>query len=172
MAKSTEQIRALVEPLAAELGLEVWDVELLGGGSRRLLRVFLDRPGEAHGVTIADCETVSRRLSDVLDAYDAVDGHYLLEVSSPGVIRSLRRPEHFERVVGSRLRVRLRDPGNSAGTVVGTLERVEGDVLDIVEDGGAHLRLAMADVAEARTEFEFGRKQPKRRKGRKRGTKS
>jgi len=172
VAWNKDQIRALVEPVATDLGLEVWDVELLGGGSRCLLRVSLDRPGEARGVTIADCETVSRRLSDLLDAYDAVDGRYLLEVSSPGVNRSLRRPEHFERVVGSRVRLRLRRPQGSAGAVVGTLERVEAGMLDIVEDGGARLRLAMADVAEARMEFEFGRKEPKRRRGRKRGIRS
>ncbi len=164
MAWSNEQIRALAEPVAADFGLEVWDVELRGSGRNRVLRVFLDRPEGQAGVTIEDCERVSRRLGDVLDAYDVIEGHYLLEVSSPGVNRALRRPEHFERSVGRRVRLRLREGG---AAIVGTLEGTAGGSVVVVGDDGRPHRVELADIAEARTEFEFP--QPQRRGRRKRG---
>ena len=102
MARETDEIWKLAEPIAGELGLEVLDVELAGSAStRRLLRIYLDNPAPDRGVSLADCETVSRRMGDALDAHDALPGSYMLEVSSPGLNRPLLIPPGgFERPGG------------------------------------------------------------------------
>lgn len=94
-----EEVRQLAEPLAAEDGLELVDVELLVQGGRRTVRVLLDRPG---GIRVADCARFSRRLSDCLDMNQTVPWAYHLEVSSPGVHRPLRTLEAVARFAGAR----------------------------------------------------------------------
>jgi len=159
----TERIRALAEPIAADLGLEVLEVELLGSAPRQILRVYLDSPSETRRVSVADCEAVSRRLGDVLEAHDAVRGRYMLEVSSPGVNRPLRRPEHFRRVVGKRVRVRLADPQDGVRNLIGRLVEFEGDRLSIETDDGCRREVRLGQVQKANFEYEFPEKGPKRR---------
>jgi len=94
-----EEVRQLADPLAAEEGLELVDVEFLVQGGRKTIRVLLDRPG---GVRVGDCAHFSRRLSDCLDMNQTVAGQYVLEVSSPGLDRPLRTLEAVERFAGQR----------------------------------------------------------------------
>lgn len=94
----TELVTGLAEPLAAQHGLELVDVEYVREGQSWYLRVFIDKPG---GVTHDDCQVVSEALSDKLDELDPIPQSYYLEVSSPGVERPLKKPEHFERFQGS-----------------------------------------------------------------------
>ena len=94
-----EEVRLLARPLAEESGLELVDVEFQAQGRRRVVRVLIDRPG---GVTVDECARFSRRLSDCLDMNQTLANSYNLEVSSPGVDRPLRSPEHFERFKGER----------------------------------------------------------------------
>ncbi|MBE3577425.1 MAG: ribosome maturation factor RimP [Limnochordales bacterium] len=110
MAKSSrvvDVVSQLAEPVAAELGLELVDVVYEKEGSRWLLRVFIDKPG---GVTIADCEMMSRRLDPLLDEADPIPHEYALEVSSPGVERPLKRPADFQRFAGQEVALRLFAP--------------------------------------------------------------
>src|ERR1700740_2200257 len=104
MAIDLEHVRAVAQRVTASNGLELWELEFRGGGGKaRMLRVFIDKPG---GVTHADCEAGSRELGTILDGEDAVPGGgYTLEVSSPGLDRKLTRAEHFERFVGSRVKL-------------------------------------------------------------------
>jgi len=159
----TERIRALAEPVAADLGLEVLEIELLGSAPRQVLRVYLDSPSDARLVSVTDCEAVSRRLGDVLEAHDAMKGRYMLEVSSPGVNRPLKKPEHFRRVVGGRVRVRLRDAHDGARNVVGRLSAFDGEVLTIETDEGRRWDVRFDEVQKANFEYEFPDKGPKRR---------
>jgi len=94
-----EEVRQLADPLAAEDGLELVDVEFLVQGGRRTIRVLLDRPG---GVRVADCARFSRRLSDCLKMNQTVAGSYFLEVSSPGVDRPIRTLDAVQRFAGQR----------------------------------------------------------------------
>src|SRR5205807_3801846 len=120
MALDIDQVRAVVERVAASSGLEVVDVEFRGGGKARMLRVFIDKPG---GVTHDDCANVSREVGTILDVEDAVPGgSYLLEVSSPGMDRKLVRPADYERFVGSRVRLTTREPVNGNRHFEGRLE--------------------------------------------------
>jgi ribosome maturation factor RimP len=95
-----EEVRQLAEPIAAEDGLELVDVELLVQGGRRTIRVLLDRPG---GIRVGDCARLSRRLSDCLDMNQTVSGPYDLEVSSPGLDRPIRTLDAVERFAGQRV---------------------------------------------------------------------
>ncbi|HYV61618.1 MAG TPA: ribosome maturation factor, partial [Bryobacteraceae bacterium] len=91
-------MREITERVGADTGLEVVDVQLLGGGGTRVLRIFIDKP---EGVTHADCEHISQNVGTILDVEDIIPGgRYTLEVSSPGVERKLSRPREFERFVG------------------------------------------------------------------------
>ena len=102
MPNLQEQIQRLLDPILVSLGLTLWDMELRKHGPQWLLRIYIDR--EAGGVTLADCEAVSRDLGTVLDVEEIVPHSYTLEVSSPGLDRSLTRPEHYRRCRGSLVR--------------------------------------------------------------------
>ena len=104
MDPTIARIWELVAPLTQTEGIEIVDIELRHDGSRngRVLRLYLDKEG---GPTMDDLSRASREVSDLLDTHDVVDGAYTLEVSSPGINRPLKRPEHFARFVGKTVRV-------------------------------------------------------------------
>jgi ribosome maturation factor RimP len=134
MDATMTRVWELAAPLAQAEGMEIIDIELRHEGTRggRILRVYLDKEG---GPNVDDLSRVSRQLSDLLDTHDAVDGAYTLEVSSPGINRPLRRPEHFVRFVGKRVRVRTRDMINGRRSFLGILRSVVGDQIALTQDG-------------------------------------
>lgn len=103
----SESVRAMAEPIVAEMGLGIWDVRYVKEGAEWYLRIFIDKE---EGVSIDDCEAVSRALDEPLDKLDPIKEAYILEVSSPGLERELTRFEHFERFVGADIMVRLIRP--------------------------------------------------------------
>lgn len=126
MAKVTQVVEALAAPIAAENDCGIWDVEYVKEAGTWFLRVYLDREG---GVTIDHCESVSRALDHKLDEVDPIEGSYVLEVSSPGADRTLRKAEHFAQFMGEKVEVRLYRPRNGAKSLVGELAGYEeGDV--------------------------------------------
>jgi ribosome maturation factor RimP len=126
MALELEQVRAIAERVAASYGLEVFDLELRGGGKARTLRIFLDRSGSGEanaGVTLEDCANVSREMSTILDVEEAVGGgSYTLEVSSPGLDRKLFREADYVRFVGSRIKLMTYEPVNGNRHFEGRLQ--------------------------------------------------
>lgn len=142
----TDRLMQLLEPGAAALGFELVAVEFGGRGGNRVLRAYIDAPG---GVTVDDCESVSRQISAILDVEDPIPGRYTLEVSSPGVDRLLVKPRHFEQVVGEEIKVRTREPRDGRKRFRGRLQAVHDGVLEVVVDGETH-RLPIADVEKAR----------------------
>ena len=136
-----EKIRGMVERVATSEGLSVVDVELKGGRSNPLLRVYIDKAG---GVSHADCQLVSEQLSALLDVEDPFPGKYLLEVSSPGLDRKLSTPSDFTHFVGRRARLVLRDAAPGAAVLEGRLAGfAEGRVrLDLGEGGLKEFELA------------------------------
>lgn len=105
--KVTELVGELLAPVAASLGLELWDVEYVREGARQILRLTIDKPD---GVTIDDCETFHRTADPLLDEADPIDCSYYLEVSSPGIERELKTDAHLAACVGSEVEVRLYAP--------------------------------------------------------------
>jgi ribosome maturation factor RimP len=143
-----ERVWQVAAPLLLDEGLEVVDVEYRRESRGWVLRLFVDREG---GVSLDDLTHVSRQLGDILDANDVVPGSYTLEVSSPGINRRLRRPEHFSRYIGEKVRVKLTSPKDGRRGFVGTLEAVEADGIRVSEPNGSHF-IAFADIAQANYE--------------------
>jgi ribosome maturation factor RimP len=135
MAIDLEHVREVAQRVTSSSGLELVDVEFRGsGGKARMLRVFIDKPG---GVTHDDCEAVSRELGTILDVEDAVPGgSYTLEVSSPGLDRKLSRPEDFARVVGSRVKLTIREPIEGNRFLEGRLESFRDGMLLLAVSAG------------------------------------
>lgn len=132
---SVRRVWELTAPLAFKAGLEIVDIELKpeGGRGGRVLRVYLDKEG---GPSLEEISRVSRDLSDLLDEHeDVVEGNYTLEVSSPGVNRPLRRPEHFARFVGKKIRVHTRDKINGRHSFLGLLLEVSSETIALDQDG-------------------------------------
>jgi ribosome maturation factor RimP len=147
----SERLWRAIEPVAAELGLDLVDVELKRSGPRAALRVFVDRPGR---VTLQECERLSRRLDPLLDAEDLVRGTFDLQVSSPGLDRPLRRPADFARAVGERVRLTLRPLEGRQRVCTGAL-RSAGEVLELALDDGQVVRLSVEEVEYGRIEVSF-----------------
>lgn len=152
MAKVTEVTAALAAPIAAEQGCGIWDVEYVKEAGSWYLRVYLDRP---EGVTIDHCEAVSRALSDKLDEADPIEGSYILEVSSPGADRVLRKPEHFARFLGEKVEVRLYRPRDGARSLVGELLGREEDGAVTLRTGGETVAIPGQDIAQVRLYITF-----------------
>jgi ribosome maturation factor RimP len=146
-----EKVRAIAAPLAAGEGLELVDVELAGAGGRTTLRLYIDRAG---GVSLDDCTSVSRAVSAALDVEDPIEGAYDLEVSSPGLDRPLRMPEHFQKFAGEEVRIKAYGPLpelENRKTFHGTLRGFEqGRVL--VEVDGKLFRVPHEQIAKAHVE--------------------
>ncbi len=151
MAKVTDVVEALCAPIAQANGCGIWDVEYVKEAGTWFLRVYLDKPG---GVTIDDCEAVSRVLSDKLDEADPIEGSYVLEVSSPGADRVLRKPEHFQQFMGEKVEARLYRPRNGAKSVVGELAGYEDGAVTLVTPKET-VRLEKQDVAQVRMFITF-----------------
>ena len=140
------ELSALLEPAIERLGYELVDLELKLGGKDGLVRIFIDRP---EGVGLADCETVSRQVSAILDVEDPLPGHYVLEVSSPGLDRKLTKTEHFQRFMGADVRVRLRFPQAGRRNFRGALRAADDEKIEVEVDGESH-SLPMATIESAR----------------------
>src|SRR5438045_2256892 len=160
MALDVERVREIADRVAATSGLEIVDVEFLGGGKARMLRVFLDRPAAGTdplaGVTHEDCAKFSREFGTILDVEDVMPGAYTLEVSSPGLDRKLVKPADFTRFTGSRLKLTMRQPVNGNRHFEGRLEKFEGGRLTLDLSVASHKsRKKMGETAGQKIEIEF-----------------
>ena len=143
MGKVEKQVRALVAPIVEEEGLELWDVEYVREAGQYYLRIYLDSPS---GITIDDCERVSRRVDPLLDEADPVPDSYIFEVSSAGIERALKRPSDFLRFLGSKAELRFYAPINGARSVVGVLQSYDEQTGAVTIDGVTYERDRIADA--------------------------
>ena len=153
MKKITELTAELAAPAIAEQGCTLWDVEYVKEAGTWYLRVLLDKEG---GVDILDCEAISRKLSDLLDEADPIEGSYTLEVGSAGAERALKRPGDFQRYLGSPVLVKLYRNMDGRKDFPGTLtayDEASGDVTVAVN--GREITFAKKDVALVRLRAEF-----------------
>lgn len=140
------RLNTLVEPVVTGLGYEFVGLERSGGRGSTLLRVYID---DEAGITVEDCERVSRQLSALFDVEDPIAGAYTLEVSSPGVERPLFTPEHYARFIGERVRVNLTQPQAGRRKLTGTLVEANAEGI-VVEEDGEHYHVAFDDVERGR----------------------
>jgi ribosome maturation factor RimP len=160
MALDVERVREIADRVAASSGLEIVDVEFLGGGKARMLRVFLDKSAAGTdplaGVTHEDCAKFSREFGTILDVEDVMPGAYTLEVSSPGLDRKLVKPADFTRFTGSRLKLTMRQPVNGNRHFEGRLEKFEDGRLTLDLSVASHKsRKKMGETAGQKIEIEF-----------------
>ena len=160
MALDVERVRGIADRVAASSGLEVVEVEFLGGGKARMLRVFLDKPAAGidplAGVTHEDCANFSREFGTILDVEDVMPGSYTLEVSSPGLDRRLVKPADFTRFTGSRMKLTTRQPVENNRHFEGRLERFHEGRLTLDLSVASHKsRKKMGDAAGQKVEIEF-----------------
>ena len=143
---SKQELIRLLEPTIERMGFELTDLELKLGGRSGLVRVFIDQD---EGVDIDDCEAVSRQVSAILDVEDPLPGNYTLEVSSPGLDRTLTKPAHFQRFMGADVRVKLRFPLAGRRNFRGALKSADEENIEVEVDGESH-KLPMATIESAR----------------------
>jgi len=145
-----KRVAELLEPILEEEGLELYDVEWSPAGRYSYLRIYIDREG---GVTIGDCERVSHQISDLLDVEDLINTRYFLEVSSPGLTRELKKPLHYQKSVGSMVRVVLKRVGELGRTLEGTLKEADDEGFTLLTEEG-EVRREYHEVARAQLEIE------------------
>ncbi len=146
----TEQ---LLSPIAEKFGVEIYDVEYVKEGSDRYLRAYIDKPG---GVNIADCENVSRALSDVLDAEDFIPDAYILEVSSPGLGRALKKDRHLEKSIGREVEIKTYKPIDGQKEFAGVLHAFDTDTITVARgEDGAERIFQRKEIAQIRLALDF-----------------
>ena len=160
MAFDVERVREIADRIASSSGLEVIEVELLGGGKARMLRVFLDKPAAGDdplaGVTHEDCANFSREFGTILDVEDAMPGSYTLEVSSPGLDRKLTKAADFARFTGSRVKLTTRQLIDGNRHFEGRLESFQDGRLTLDLSVASHKsRKKMGDTAGKKIEIEL-----------------
>jgi ribosome maturation factor RimP len=154
MAKShvPQTVKEIVEPVAREQGLELVDVEFRPLGRRSVLRLYVDRDG---GVGLDDLTALSREVSDLLDAHDAVPGVYTLECSSPGVNRPLRKPEDFARFVGKLIKLRTHIPIDGSRNFAGRLAATSPVGIEIDDQSRGRVTVPFGAIERANYEHDF-----------------
>ena len=149
--KITEQVAAFAEPIVAQHGCSLWDVEYVREGSSYVLRQYIDKEG---GVDISDCEAISRAVDPILDERDPIPDSYQFEVCSAGLERALKRPEDFGRFLGSPVTVKLYRPYNGLKELPAILRGYE-DGRVTVEAGKETITFEKSQVALVRLRVEF-----------------
>ena len=139
-------VRDLLQPIADDFGYMLWDVEYVKEGADMILRITIDKP---EGIDIEDCEKMHRAIDPVLDEADPIEVSYRLEVSSPGVERTISRPEHYDACIGEKVEAKLYAPVNGQKKLVGTLVAadektftLETEIESIVVEKSACAKLA------------------------------
>lgn len=144
MANVAEKVFSLIENTVKEQGVELWDIRFVKEGASWYLRVFIDKP---EGVTIDDCSNVSRAIDPVIDEADPIDVSYYLEVCSPGLERELTRPEHFEKMIGEKVRIKLYKAADGTKEFAGVLKAFNGSA--VIEVGGAEREFSLKEISKA-----------------------
>ena len=151
MSKITEAVANLAKGVVEAEGCSLWDVEYAREAGSYYLRVYIDKPG---GVSINDCEAISRTLDKLLDETDPIPDSYIFEVASAGAERELKRPSDFEAFMGSEVEVRTYKPINGQKAFVGTLEKYEDGAVTL-SSGKKQIRLEKQDIALVKLHVSF-----------------
>ena len=151
MSKITEKVAALAEDVVREEGCSLWDVEYVREAGSWYLRLYIDKEG---GVSIDDCERISRRMDPILDEADPIPDSYVFEVGSAGAERQLKRPGDFEQFMGSEVELKLYQPRDGKKLYVGSLAAYDnGDVS--LKVGKEEIRFAKAQIAQVKLHVTF-----------------
>lgn len=146
-----QEVTELLEPILEEMGFELVDVAFLSKQGRWVLQLFIDTEG---GVTIDDCARVSGEIGDLIDVRDIIEHEYVLEVSSPGIDRPLKKQKDFLRACGRKVKIRTKEPVEGRQNFTGTLQSVEGNVITLDADGMI-ITLTVEELEKANLVYQF-----------------
>jgi len=147
------KIAEIAERAGSSEGIEIVDVEFLGAGRGRVVRIYIDRP---QGVSHGDCEFISQQVGTILDVEDVIPGDsYTLEVSSPGLERKLSKPKDFERFVGQKAKITLREPVENQRHWEGKLAGFSEGVVALELSAGKIIHFPLGQVQKANLKFEW-----------------
>lgn len=144
MASAAERVYALIKETVESYGVELWDVRFLKEGASWYLRVFIDKE---EGISIDDCTNVSHAIDPVIDEADPIDKSYYLEVCSPGLERELSRVEHFTKMIGEEIKIKLYKAIDGVKEFKGILKSAEGDITIETENG--EFTFTLKDISKA-----------------------
>jgi ribosome maturation factor RimP len=147
-----KEVSLLAEPLLHECGLELVDTEFVFQNGRWILRIFIDKKG---GVTLDDCASVSRELGDIIDASDTISFSYVLEISSPGLDRPLKKESDFIRSIGKLVKLKMAKPVNGRRNFTGRLAHVEEGMVRLLLEDNTLVELPLSEVSAAKLKYEF-----------------
>jgi ribosome maturation factor RimP len=147
-----DRIREIADRVAAAEGLELVDVEFVGRGRNTVLRIFLDKPD---GITLRDCEQVSRQVGAILDVEDVIPSRYTLEVSSPGLDRRLVKPADYERFAGKRIKLVLKTPLSGRRRFDGMLRGIRNGRVELEAEGGETIGIEHSEIEKANLVVEW-----------------
>lgn len=144
-----DKLTALLQPVIINSGYELVELAIVRAPGGITLRIMLDKP---EGVTLSDCEKISRLAGDILDAHDPISSHYILEVSSPGINRPLKKQADFERFVGQKAMIETKTPISNRKRYKGLLTGVDGENVIISVDGVDHY-IPLEQIRKARLDI-------------------
>ena len=151
-SRVAETVRALITPVAENLGYLLWNVEYVKEGADMILRITIDKP---EGITIEDCEQMTHAVDPLLDQADPIEESYLLEVSSPGIERELSRTEHFEACAGEEVELRLFAPVEGSKVWRGVLVGLNEQNHIVIETASGQMTFDPVAVSRVKTVFDF-----------------
>lgn len=146
-----ERVAALVDPVIEELGFELVDVAFLMERGRRVLRIYVDTE---NGITLDECAAASREVGSLIDLEDLIPYEYVLEVSSPGLDRPLKKADDFLRALGRKIKVRMRRPVGGRRNFTGTLKAFENETLEVGVENET-VKIPVADIDRANLVYLF-----------------
>ena len=147
-----QKTEELLTPVVSGFGFELVDVEYVKEGGTWYLRAYIDKPG---GITVDDCEAVSRAFSDILDEKDYIADSYVFEVSSPGLGRPLKKDKDFDRSIGEDVDIKLYKPMNKQKDYTGTLKAYDKNTVTVTVEDGTELVFNRPEIALIRLAFDF-----------------
>ena len=151
-SKLEQKIIEMAQPVVAENGCYIYDVEYAKEGKNRCLRIFADKEGGA--ISLDECEKISRRMSELLDESDPISENYMLEVSSPGIERRLRTPEHFAKYIGEVIDIGLYKAIDGSKTLSGRLKAYEDEKIT-VETENSEVSIMQSETTNVKLHFDF-----------------
>jgi len=152
---TVERVRSVASRVTADRGFELVDVEMKQAAGNRLVRLYVDKPG---GIGLDDLQSVSEEVSAVLDAEDPIEGHYTLEVSSPGLDRPLKTEADYRRFAGRLAKLSSYEPVEGRRHWTGRIVSCEDGVVTLeLEKGQVEVRVPLSKVSHGRLEVEFPR---------------
>lgn len=147
------KVTEITNRVGLDKGIETVEVDLVGSGRARVLRIYIDKP---EGVTHSDCEYISHQVGTILDVEDVIPGaSYHLEVSSPGVERKLTKPADFQRFIGQKAKVVLREPVENQKAWIGKLTGFENNIVTMEPTEGKSIQFGLDQVQRANLKFEW-----------------